>query len=142
MKISVSLKRELDFQGLAVSVFLYFWLFFGEWFMEGFGDGFFCDLVMDFGSILAPEIDEKRDRFRDRFLNSSKIGLLSLGQRSLASQASPKDTILVSFWTPELESSGPEDPEPGTGTGAWDLTRRGPVARRIVVFDLCIIVFL
>ena len=40
------------------------------------------------------------------------------------SLASPKDTILVSFWTPELESSGPEDQEPGTGTGARDLTRR------------------
>ena len=51
--------------------------------------------------------------------------------RSLASRASPKDTILVSFWTPELESSGPEDQEPGTGTGSLDLTRRGPVARRI-----------
>ena len=54
-------------------------------------------------------------------------------KRSLASQASPKDTILVSFWTPELESSGPEDQEPGTGTGAEGLTRRGPVARRILI---------
>ena len=44
MKISVSLKRELDFQGLAVSVFLYCWLFFGIWFMDGFGDGFFMIL--------------------------------------------------------------------------------------------------
>ena len=80
---------------------------------------------------MAPKIHEKRDRFRDRFLNSSKIGFQGLAQRSLASQTSPKDTILVSFWTPELESSGPEDQEPGTGTGAEDLTRRGPVARRI-----------
>ena len=64
-------------------------------------------------------------------MNGSKSGLHGLADRSLASQASPKDTILVSFWTPELESSGPEDQEPGTGTGAQDLTRRGPVARRI-----------
>ena len=86
---------------------------------------------MDLGSVLTPGIHKKRHRFRDRFLNGSKIGIYSLNFRSLASQASPKDTILVSFWTPELESSGPEDQEPGTGTGAQDLTRRGPVARRI-----------
>ena len=89
---------------------------------------------MDLGSVLAPKIHKKRNRFRDRFLNGSKIGLHRLTERSLASQTSPKDTILVSFWTPELESSGPEDQEPGTGTGARDLTRRGPVARRI--FDV------
>ncbi len=44
MKISVSPKRELYFQGLAVSVFLYFCFFFGAWFMDGFGDGFFVIL--------------------------------------------------------------------------------------------------
>ncbi len=44
VKISVSLKRELDFQGLEVSVFLYFWLFFGILFMDGFWDGFFMIL--------------------------------------------------------------------------------------------------
>ena len=95
----------------------------------------FSDFGMDFGSILASKIHKKHDRFRDRFVNGSKIGFLGLTFRSLASQTSPKDTILVSFWTPELESSGPEDQEPGTGTGAGDLTRRGPVARRIYIRD-------
>ena len=56
---------------------------------------------------------------------------MSLTGRTGSPDTPPKDTILVSFWTPELESSGPEDQEPGTGTGAEDLTRRGPVARRI-----------
>ena len=64
---------------------------------------------MVFGSILAPEINKKRDRFRHRFLNGLKSGIPSLARGSLASWVSPKDTILVSFWTPELESSGPED---------------------------------
>ena len=90
---------------------------------------------MDLGSILAPKTDKKSDRFRDRFLNGSKIGFRSLAKRSLASQASPKDTILVSSWTPELESSGPEDQEPGTGTGAEDLTRL--LGRRPGEFNRC-----
>ena len=40
VKIGVSPRRELNFQGLAGSVFLYFLLFFGVWFLDGFGDGF------------------------------------------------------------------------------------------------------
>ena len=40
VKISVSPRRELNFQGLAASVFLYCLLFFGVWFLDGFGDGF------------------------------------------------------------------------------------------------------
>jgi hypothetical protein len=43
------------------------------------------------------------------------LDAFTLRERSLASQTSPKDTILVSFWTPDLESSGPEDQWPGTG---------------------------
>ena len=40
VKISTAPKRELNFQGLAGSVFVYFLLFFGVWFLDGFGDGF------------------------------------------------------------------------------------------------------
>ena len=40
MKNSTSLRRQLDFQGLAGSVFLYFLLFLAVWFLDGFGDGF------------------------------------------------------------------------------------------------------
>ena len=50
VKISVSCTREIDFQGLAWSVFPYSLLFFGVWFLDGFGDGFF----VIFGWILAP----------------------------------------------------------------------------------------
>ena len=32
-----------------------------------------------FGGLLASEIDEKRDRFRELFLNGLKIGFRSLG---------------------------------------------------------------
>ena len=40
VKNSTACRRELNFQGLAGSVFLYFLLFFGVWFLDGFGDGF------------------------------------------------------------------------------------------------------
>ena len=40
MKISVSLKRELDFQGLDGFVSVCFVLFFGVRFLDGFGNGF------------------------------------------------------------------------------------------------------
>ena len=84
-----------------------------------------------FGAFLGSKLVLKSKSDLRSLLNGSKMGLRSLTRGSPASQTSPKDTILVSFWTPELESSGPEDQEPGTGTGSWDLKRRGPVARRI-----------
>ncbi len=40
VKISVSLKRELDFQGLHGFVSVCFVLFFGACFLDGFGNGF------------------------------------------------------------------------------------------------------
>ena len=79
VKISTASKRELNFQGLAGSVFVYFLLFFGVWFLDGFGDGFlvilgwilgplFCKIrirlliialvTARFRSILDPKIDE------------------------------------------------------------------------------------
>ena len=50
MKISVSLKRELDFQGLDGFVSVCFVLFFGVRFLDGFGNGF----LTIFRWILAP----------------------------------------------------------------------------------------
>jgi hypothetical protein len=63
VKISVSLKRELDFQGLAGFGSACFVLFFGVRFLDGFGNGFL--LILE--SILAHKIHKKRHRFRDRF---------------------------------------------------------------------------
>ena len=40
------------------------------------------DFWMDFSSILASDIDEQRDRFRDVFLNGLKIGFHSLARRT------------------------------------------------------------
>ena len=64
MKTSTALARELDFQGLEGFGSVYFVIFWGlvsgwlrEWILSDFG--------MDFGSILASKIDEKRDRFRE-----------------------------------------------------------------------------
>ena len=63
MKTSTVRARELDFQGLegfGFNIFVIFgrlvsgWL--REWILSDFG--------MDFGSTLASNIDEKRDRFR------------------------------------------------------------------------------
>ena len=64
MKTSTTLARDLDFHGLAGFGFVYFrsFLGFGFWMALGMD---FCDSGMDFGSILASKIDEKRDRFRE-----------------------------------------------------------------------------
>ncbi len=67
MKTSTSLARELDFQGLAGFGSVFFGRFWGFGFWMALGMDF-CDLGMDFGSILASKIDEKRDRFRELFL--------------------------------------------------------------------------
>ena len=55
VKISVSLKRELDFQGLAVSVVVYFLLFFGALFLDGFGDGFLVIWGWIWGAFWLPK---------------------------------------------------------------------------------------
>ena len=55
VKISVSCTRELDFQGLAGSVFLYFFLFFGVWFLDGFEDGFLVILGWILGAFWLPK---------------------------------------------------------------------------------------
>ena len=55
VKISTAYKRELNFQGLAGSVFVYFLLFFGVWFLDGFGDGFFVILGWILGAFWLPK---------------------------------------------------------------------------------------
>ena len=55
MKISVSLKRELDFQGLAGSLFVCFLLFFRVWFLDGFRDGILVILGWILGAFLLPK---------------------------------------------------------------------------------------
>ena len=40
MNICTTLRRQLDFQGLAGFGSACFVLFFGVWFLDGFGDGF------------------------------------------------------------------------------------------------------
>ena len=65
VKISVSCTRELDFQGFAglgsVCFVLLFWGLVSGWLWEWI----FSGLGMDLGSILAPKINKKRDRFLD-----------------------------------------------------------------------------
>ena len=55
VKISVSSRRELNFQGLVGSGFLYFLLFFGVWFLDGFGDGFLVILGWILGAFWLPK---------------------------------------------------------------------------------------
>ena len=63
MKISVSLKRELDFQGLDGFVSVCFVLFFGVWFLDGFGNGFLVVWGWILGAFWLPKSIKKRDRF-------------------------------------------------------------------------------
>ena len=55
VKISVSLKRELDFQGFAGFVSACFVLFFGVWFLDGFGDGFLVNSGWILGAFGLPK---------------------------------------------------------------------------------------
>ena len=55
VKISTACRRELNFQGLAGSVFVYFLLFFGVWFLDGFGDGFLVILGWILGAFWLPK---------------------------------------------------------------------------------------
>ena len=55
VKNSTALKRELNFQGLAGFVFVYFLMFFGVWFLDGFGDGFFVILGWILGTFWLPK---------------------------------------------------------------------------------------
>ena len=59
VKISVSSRRELNFQGLVGSGFLYFLLFFGVWFLDGFGDGFLVILGWILGAFWLPKSIKK-----------------------------------------------------------------------------------
>ena len=86
------------------------------------GEWIFYDFEVDLGSVWAPKIHKKRHRFRDGFSERSKSGLRRLADRF----QSPRPPLRI-----PKGILGPEDQEPGTGTGARDLTRRGPVARRI-----------
>ena len=56
VKISVSLKRELDFQGLYGFVSVCFVLFFGVWFLDGFGDGFLVIWGWLWGAFWLPKL--------------------------------------------------------------------------------------
>ena len=55
VKIGVSHRRELNFQGLAGSVFLYCLLFFGVWFFDCFGDGCLVILGWILGAFWLPK---------------------------------------------------------------------------------------
>ena len=55
MKISVSLKRELDFQGLDGFVSVCFVLFFGVRFLDGFGNGFLTIFRWIWGPFWLPK---------------------------------------------------------------------------------------
>ena len=96
---------------------------FGDWFLDWFGNRFLVISGWIWGLFWLPK----------SIKTASISGLIfeQLKNRIPQFGGTKPGTILVSFWTPDLESSGPEDQEPGTGTGAEDLTRRGPVARRI-----------
>ena len=59
VKISVSSRRELNFQGLVGSGVLYFLLFFWVWFLDGFGDGFLVILGWNLGAFWLPKSIEK-----------------------------------------------------------------------------------
>ena len=48
-------------RGLVLFIFVIFWEFVSGW-LRGW---ILSDFGMDFGSLLASEIDEKRDRFRE-----------------------------------------------------------------------------
>ena len=55
VKISVSLKRELDFQGLAGFGSVCFVLFFRVWFLDGFGNRFLVVLGSILGAFWLPK---------------------------------------------------------------------------------------
>ena len=55
MKIGVSLKRELDFQGFAGLASVCFVLLFGVWFLDGFGNGFSVILGWIWGPFCLPK---------------------------------------------------------------------------------------
>ena len=59
VKISVSPRRELNFQGLVGSVFFCFFLFLGVWFLDGFGDGFLVILGWILGAFWLPKSIKK-----------------------------------------------------------------------------------
>ena len=64
VKTSTALARELDFEGLEGLV-PYIFVIFGELVSGWLREWILSDFGMDFGSILASKIDEKRDRFRE-----------------------------------------------------------------------------
>ena len=55
VKNSTACRRELNFQGLAGSVFVYSLVFLGVWFLDGFGDGFFVILGWILGALWLPK---------------------------------------------------------------------------------------
>ena len=55
MEISVSLRHQLDFQGLAGFGSACFVLFFGVWFLDGVGNGFLLILGFVLGPFWLPK---------------------------------------------------------------------------------------
>ena len=73
MKISVSLKRELDFQGLDGFGSVCFVLFFGVWFLDGFGNGFLMIFRWIWGLFWLPKSIKNVIDFRIDFRNAQKV---------------------------------------------------------------------
>ena len=59
VKIGVSPRRELNFQGLVGSVFVCLFLFLGVWFLDGFGDGFLVIWGWILGAFWLPKSIKK-----------------------------------------------------------------------------------
>ena len=55
VKNSTACRRELNFHGLAESIFVYLMLVFGVWFLDGFGDGFLMILGWIWGAFWTPK---------------------------------------------------------------------------------------
>ena len=86
---------------------------------------------MDFEALLGFKNSSNSALILAYFFDRVNKTLRSYEKSSRNPKPSPKDTFRCPNWTPDLESRGPLDQELGTGTGAEDLTCRGPLARRI-----------
>ena len=78
MKTSTALARELDFRRFGGVLVLYIFIIFGGLVSGWLREWILSDFWMDFGSLLAAKIDEKRDRFPELFLDGLKVGLTHL----------------------------------------------------------------